>query len=259
LSEDSSGFSAGDANLYRYVGNDSTNRTDPSGLIEVANYQNLEEPSSGTPVFEDIPECSPGQTKMGLFKTEDNTKLVFTLDCIKGEYVGTVVGNDAGKKIKTEVGRCLYHNGLNLIILGYNKKGSIVEIQWFNVEANFYPKGSYAENRKKLQDRFKEAADECRQDPDAACSKLRAWLDKHSYLIAWEAEDNSLTGTRKRALDYIWHRPSPDKVILRQLTAVYGRDAESAWITVGGGPTRADMLKRPGLWWRAGHLIDMGI
>jgi RHS repeat-associated protein len=32
LSEDPSGFSAGDANLYRYVGNNPLNRTDPSGL-----------------------------------------------------------------------------------------------------------------------------------------------------------------------------------------------------------------------------------
>src|SRR5262249_27514185 len=32
LSEDPSGFGAGDANLYRYVGNSPTNATDPSGL-----------------------------------------------------------------------------------------------------------------------------------------------------------------------------------------------------------------------------------
>jgi RHS repeat-associated protein len=35
LSQDPSGFSAGDPNLYRYVGNDVTNRIDPSGLEEV--------------------------------------------------------------------------------------------------------------------------------------------------------------------------------------------------------------------------------
>ena len=32
LEEDPDGFEAGDANLYRYVGNDPTNATDPSGL-----------------------------------------------------------------------------------------------------------------------------------------------------------------------------------------------------------------------------------
>ena len=35
LTEDPSGFAAGDANLYRYVGNGPTNATDPSGLEEV--------------------------------------------------------------------------------------------------------------------------------------------------------------------------------------------------------------------------------
>src|SRR5262249_15540088 len=32
LSEDPAGFDAGDPNLYRYVGNNATNATDPSGL-----------------------------------------------------------------------------------------------------------------------------------------------------------------------------------------------------------------------------------
>jgi hypothetical protein len=35
LSQDPIGFAAGDANLYRYVGNGPTNRTDPSGLDDV--------------------------------------------------------------------------------------------------------------------------------------------------------------------------------------------------------------------------------
>ncbi len=34
ISEDPIGFAAGDANLYRYVGNSPTNATDPSGLVE---------------------------------------------------------------------------------------------------------------------------------------------------------------------------------------------------------------------------------
>jgi len=34
LQEDPEGFAAGDANLYRYVGNGPTNATDPSGLQE---------------------------------------------------------------------------------------------------------------------------------------------------------------------------------------------------------------------------------
>src|ERR1700722_8006947 len=34
MEEDPIGFAAGDANLYRYVGNDPTNNTDPSGLAD---------------------------------------------------------------------------------------------------------------------------------------------------------------------------------------------------------------------------------
>jgi hypothetical protein len=35
MEEDPIGFEAGDANLYRYVGNDPTNHVDPSGLIGI--------------------------------------------------------------------------------------------------------------------------------------------------------------------------------------------------------------------------------
>jgi uncharacterized protein RhaS with RHS repeats len=34
LSEDPSGFDGGDPNLYRYVGNDPVNHTDPNGLFQ---------------------------------------------------------------------------------------------------------------------------------------------------------------------------------------------------------------------------------
>src|SRR6266849_1881547 len=33
ISQDPLGFAAGDANLYRYAGNDATNATDPTGLL----------------------------------------------------------------------------------------------------------------------------------------------------------------------------------------------------------------------------------
>ncbi|HRX83260.1 MAG TPA: HNH endonuclease, partial [Pirellulaceae bacterium] len=39
ISNDPIGFSAGDANLYRYVGNESTNATDPSGLAKIKWYK----------------------------------------------------------------------------------------------------------------------------------------------------------------------------------------------------------------------------
>jgi len=43
FSQDPIGFDAGDANLYRYVGNHPTNATDPSGLQEPGTLPTLEE------------------------------------------------------------------------------------------------------------------------------------------------------------------------------------------------------------------------
>ena len=40
ISEDPIGFEAGDANIYRYVGNGPTNATDPTGLFSVSNWWN---------------------------------------------------------------------------------------------------------------------------------------------------------------------------------------------------------------------------
>ena len=51
-SEDPIGFRAGDSNIYRYVGNDPTNATDPSGLEEVwINGQLVNLPATKSPQF----------------------------------------------------------------------------------------------------------------------------------------------------------------------------------------------------------------
>jgi RHS repeat-associated protein len=51
LSEDPSGFSAGDMNLYRYVGNNPAALTDPSGLESFAGTATNYWPSSGVPSY----------------------------------------------------------------------------------------------------------------------------------------------------------------------------------------------------------------
>jgi hypothetical protein len=43
ISVDPMGFGAGDTNLYRYVGNNSTNATDPSGMWELTTWQNVQQ------------------------------------------------------------------------------------------------------------------------------------------------------------------------------------------------------------------------
>ena len=56
LSQDPIGFSAGDANLYRYVGNGPATRIDPSGLAESPEFDHtLEYPR----LHGDIPEVVP--------------------------------------------------------------------------------------------------------------------------------------------------------------------------------------------------------
>ena len=67
VSQDPKGFAAGDTNLYRYVGNESTVGTDPSGEQEAMNYDdamnalgnrtfgNLYSPSQPQPPLSDYP------------------------------------------------------------------------------------------------------------------------------------------------------------------------------------------------------------
>ena len=47
LSQDPIGFAAGDANLYRYVGNESTTHVDPSGLARILGSGTLPPPDPG--------------------------------------------------------------------------------------------------------------------------------------------------------------------------------------------------------------------
>jgi RHS repeat-associated protein len=44
ISEDPAGFGAGDTNLYRYVGNNSTNATDPTGMWELPSWNDITQP-----------------------------------------------------------------------------------------------------------------------------------------------------------------------------------------------------------------------
>jgi RHS repeat-associated protein len=67
LSKDPSGFSAGDANLYRYVNNSPTNGTDLSGLIDGIPYPSqIQVPGSGFPYsMYDRKPTPPSQTPPG--------------------------------------------------------------------------------------------------------------------------------------------------------------------------------------------------
>ena len=58
LSQDPIGFAAGDANLYRYVGNSPTNATDPSGLVDrrVISLNELEQLKELFPMLQDETE-----------------------------------------------------------------------------------------------------------------------------------------------------------------------------------------------------------
>jgi uncharacterized protein RhaS with RHS repeats len=49
LEEDPSGFEAGDVNLYRYVENDPTNATDPTGLAPIK-FKDFEASAFGKPL-----------------------------------------------------------------------------------------------------------------------------------------------------------------------------------------------------------------
>jgi uncharacterized protein RhaS with RHS repeats len=237
VSQDPLGFSGGDANLYRYVRNDSTNRTDPSGLFA---YDDEEQPSSGKAILRAL---GTGKEEV---REEDATKLVFTIDYIGRSYVGTVVGNDAGNEFKTEVGRCPYSPAKNIVIIGYNKKKMIVMIQWFSVEPNRDPRDEYDETRRLIDDGFKEAADECVKAPEAACSNLRKYLHKFQARLA--PDGNEKDAKYRKALNYIWRRPQPDRVTTRHLINGGNKDSESSWTAEGG--SAPSPRRFAGLWWR---------
>jgi len=92
LSEDPIGFDGGDANLYRYVGNNATGATDPSGLWEVQ-----------------------GKTLQKVYKS---LKVRFEKENNYGDHLGVLhVSGGNGTSKKTENGWCVkYTNKMELSV-----------------------------------------------------------------------------------------------------------------------------------------------
>src|SRR5437016_3358727 len=92
-SEDPTGFAGGDANLYRYVGNNPTNATDPSGLYEIP-YGSRD----GQPTF------YPGGPRYG--------------DGSKPEYFGKFRNGDPSKE---KNGVLSFSGGIVMDVLGFRQ------------------------------------------------------------------------------------------------------------------------------------------
>jgi len=100
FSQDPIGFEAGDANLYRYVGNQSTTKTDPSGLIEpIDEWIETENYflTLGDPYAYTGTSCVTGFTAQGQNAgcvryeiTEDDRQVVIVSLELGGAVIGTV-------------------------------------------------------------------------------------------------------------------------------------------------------------------------
>jgi uncharacterized protein RhaS with RHS repeats len=239
ISQDPLSFAANDTNLYRYVRNDSSNTTDSLGLTPLANSpdpfnngyeyddkkKDVYKPVSGEVVILDK-DCSPGMTERGITKKTDKSGAVLTIDCVNGNYVGTIVGKNAGQGFKKQVGECPWYGGLNMIILGLNKDGEFVEIQWFTAEASGTTKDKHEEKKKKILAEFVALKGKAEKDPDKACAELRKWFwDNPNYL----ARDTKKKSKPYAAINYIWHRPAPDKLTTLQLKTTLG-DVNTDWV-----------------------------
>lgn len=78
ISEDPIGFTAGDPNLYRYVGNSPTNFTDPSGLQPVIPNQQPAGPVFGAPQLRELIGLSGA--------TDESRERIFDLSMFAAEY-----------------------------------------------------------------------------------------------------------------------------------------------------------------------------
>ena len=89
LSQDPIGFEAGDANLYRYVGNSATTKTDPSGLEEVTLDVNTFIPAEWVTRMPGIwltgDDRGPGQNPDGSFRIK--SQIAFDTDAIGNALV----------------------------------------------------------------------------------------------------------------------------------------------------------------------------
>jgi RHS repeat-associated protein len=89
VSMDPKGFAAGDANLYRYVGNDSVNAVDPTGFATVTTPMQSQDLSDGWGQA----ASGPGSTPFGTFNPDGT----LNFDSNSGASVGGVGTNSAGQ------------------------------------------------------------------------------------------------------------------------------------------------------------------
>jgi uncharacterized protein RhaS with RHS repeats len=160
------GFDAGDANLYRYVINNPTNATDPTGLDEWVRYLPFVEQN-----------LQPGGSAVAEFR--DKYKNKFVVYSSGNELTGTVKGPHT--KAET-VGECKISGGVNRWVFYTKNKGRFNIITWYNYAPNgegndgrFDPL-LFNRNRATLEKKVEAAMKEHSDSPSKAEKALRALL-----------------------------------------------------------------------------------
>jgi hypothetical protein len=147
------GFNAGDANVYRYVGNDATNAVDPNGLFPIG----WDKPKPGQREF---PLEAPIDGYRGaypvLLRTATDSKgNKIELWCSKEEFFGKISMNEKS----FDFGRCVATGGINYWFVEKNADGSFKEFYWYNVAPDGANRGARSGNeeefRKGLRKQFR--------------------------------------------------------------------------------------------------------
>jgi uncharacterized protein RhaS with RHS repeats len=208
LEQDPIGFDAGDADLYRYVGNEPLKKTDPSGL----------DPEKKAPEWVPYMKGIEIQSK---FKDEGDFRDALRNTIMIYRYRGDLYGkiepgskNPEGKNlVSVELGKCKYAFGTNVWVFYTNDKGQVTKVVWANLAPTIpgnprmgVPPGVAAAAKAELQKQLNKIIDDNRNDPDKAVRAIQE-LAKNTRIvdprsqdirIAWEGPFKTFEIKKKR-------------------------------------------------------------
>jgi RHS repeat-associated protein len=220
-SEDPIRFSGGDSNLYRYVGNNPTNATDPSGTddIKLDPTKKIPTEKGGEPV--ELDSTKKGEWQL-IVEDSDGMKLIWYADgVIKGMFQ-----TKEGKQ--TRFGTCVFGAGKNNVssLRDNEGKGKLLMIYWFNYQVKDKDPRLTADVAKKLVALGKENKDDV---PGYAAAVKDYFRNTAGSTLTEERVCDPHKGFYK-ILEYVWDAtmgpPSSEVYGLK----IKGKDGKPEWV-----------------------------